>query len=148
LNSRRKNCTYLKGNYDQYRKQNTTQTLSSVKLYQDQLNRLKEAKKRLEWGRKMRAKSKEWKVRFDHWLKDYEKIKAETIKPSFWIDQESTENLDKKVTDSYHKFKEKNIAIAINAHKDRVNSLVTVRDLSLGYESPVFLPFIFLYEKY
>ena len=62
----------------------------------------------------MRAKSKEWKIRYDHWSRDYEKIKAETVKPSFWIDQESAEELDKKVIDSYDKFKEKNIKIAIS----------------------------------
>jgi ATP-binding cassette, subfamily F, member 3 len=133
-----KKLSIFKGNFDTYRKQNTTQTLTSVKLYQDQLNQLKEAKKRLEWGRRMRAKSKEWKVRYDHWLKDYEKIKAETVKPSFWIDQESTEDLDKKVTDSYHKFKEKNISISMSAQKDPINSLVSVKHLSLGYRAPVF----------
>ncbi|MCA9373146.1 ABC-F family ATP-binding cassette domain-containing protein, partial [Candidatus Woesebacteria bacterium] len=79
----------FKGNYNDYIKQNATQTLSSVKLYADQLNRLKEAKKKVEWGLQMRAKSKEWKIRYDHWLRDYEKIKAATVKPAFWIDQNS-----------------------------------------------------------
>jgi ATP-binding cassette, subfamily F, member 3 len=128
----------FRGNFDQYRKQNTIQTLSSVKLYQDQLNRLKEAKKRMEWGRRMRAKSKEWKVRYDHWLRDYEKIKAETVKPSFWIDQESTDTLDAKVTDSYERFKEKNIAITMKEQKERINTLLTVTDVALGYDAPVF----------
>ena len=31
------------------------------------------SKKRVEWGLQMRAKSKEWKTRYDHWLRDYEK---------------------------------------------------------------------------
>ncbi len=126
------------GNYDHYLQQNTTQTTNSVKQYQNQLNRLEEAKKRVEWGLRMRAKSKAWKVRYDHWLKDYEKIKAETVKPSFWIDQQSTENLDKKVSESYHKFKEKNIKIAVHTDKERASELVTVRDLSLGYSTPLF----------
>jgi ATPase subunit of ABC transporter with duplicated ATPase domains len=50
----------FKGNYDHYISQNATSTLSSVKLYSDQLNRLTEAKKRVEWGLQMRAKSKAW----------------------------------------------------------------------------------------
>jgi ATP-binding cassette, subfamily F, member 3 len=86
----------------------------------------------------MRAKSKEWKVRYDHWLRDYEKIKAETVKPSFWIDQESTDTLDAKVTDSYERFKEKNIAITMKEQKERINTLLTVTDVALGYDAPVF----------
>ncbi len=126
------------GNYDHYIQQNATQTTNSVKQYQSQLNKLVEAKKRVEWGLRMRAKSKAWKIRYDHWLKDYEKIKSETVKPSFWIDQESTEDLDKKVSESYHKFKEKNIKIALHQDKERVSELVTIRNLSLGYDSPLF----------
>lgn len=128
----------FKGNYDHYIAQNTTNTLSSVKHYSDQLNRLKEAKKRVEWGLQMRAKSKEWKIRYDHWLKDYEKIKAETVKPSFWIDQSSVESLDKKVVDSYHKFKEKNIKISLTTQGSKSDELVTIRNLALGYKEPLF----------
>ncbi len=126
------------GNFDHYIANNATNTTNSVKQYLIQLNKLKEAKKRVEWGLAMRAKSKEWKVRYDHWLRDYEKLKAETIKPSFWIDQESTESLGKDVAESYHKFKEKNIRIAINSGTDRTSELVTIRDLSLGYTAPLF----------
>lgn len=128
----------FKGNYDHYIGQNATQTLSSVKLYTEQLNRLKEAKKRVEWGLQMRAKSKAWKIRYDHWLRDYEKMKAETVKPSFWIDQNSVEELDKKVVDSYQKFKEKNINISVNTDTKRGSDLVKARDLALGYGEPVF----------
>ncbi len=133
-----KKLSLYHGNYDQYLAQNASQTTNSVKQYSDQLNRLKEAKKRVEWGLQMRAKSKEWKTRYDHWLRDYEKIKSETVKPSFWIDQDSAELLDKKVLDSYHKFKEKNISIAIHANKERTSELVSVKNLSLGYRSPLF----------
>lgn len=127
------------GNYDHYLQQNATQTTNSVKQYQNQLNRLEEAKKRVEWGLRMRAKSKAWKVRYDHWLKDYEKIKAETVKPSFWIDQQSSEDLDKKVAESYHKFKEKNIKIAVQTDKERASQLVSCKNLSLGYaKDPLF----------
>lgn len=127
-----------KGNYDHYISQNATSTLSSVKLYSDQLNRLKEAKKKVEWGLQMRAKSKAWKIRYDHWLRDYEKMKAETVKPSFWIDQNSVEELDKKVVESYHKFKEKNIKITATTQDNRGSELVQVRNLALGYTEPVF----------
>lgn len=130
--------TIFNGNYDAYIKQNATQTLSSVKLYTEQLNRLKEAKKKVEWGLQMRAKSKEWKTRYDHWLRDYEKLKAETIKPAFWIDQNSVEELDKKVVDTYDKFKEKNITISANHEVKRAGEIVRVRGLALGYKEPLF----------
>lgn len=129
---------FFKGNYHNYIQQNATQTLSSVKLYEDQLSRLKEAKKKVEWGLQMRAKSKEWKIRYDHWLRDYEKIQAATIKPAFWIDQNSIESMDKKVVDSYDKFKEKNIKISGTGNVKRGGELVSVRQLAVGYTDCLF----------
>lgn len=126
------------GNYDHYLKQNTTTTTNSVIQYQNQLKKLAEAKKKVDWGLQMRAKSKDWKIRYDHWLRDYEKLKEETVKPSFWIDQESKEMLDKEVIDSYHKYKEKNINIKLTENKERVNELLTLKNLSLGYAHPLF----------
>lgn len=133
-----KKIEIFKGNYDHYITHNTNQTLNSVKDYTDQLNRLQEAKKRMEWGLQMRAKSKQWKIRYDHWLREYEKVKAETIKPAFWIDQESVENLDKKVSDSYQKFKEKNIRINITSQREHGVQHLLVRDLALGYDKIIF----------
>lgn len=133
-----KNIFSFKGNYDAYLKQNTAQTTSSVVLYQNQMKKMAEAKKKVEWGLQMRAKSKAWKVRYDHWLKDYEKIKEETVKPSFWIDQDSVSDLDKNVSDSYHKFKEKNVKIAIHSSNERIHQLMAVKNLSLGYTTPLF----------
>lgn len=127
-----------KGNYDQYISQNATKTLTSVKEYTDQLSRLKEAKKRVEWGLQMRAKSKAWKIRYDHWQRDYEKIKAATVKPSFWIDQNSIEEMDERVVDSYQKFKEKNIKISVASEKKYGAELLSVRNLALGYKDPLF----------
>ena len=133
-----KNISSFKGNYDSYLKQNTAQTTSSVLLYQSQIKKLAEAKERVTWGLQMRAKSKAWKIRYDHWVRDYEKIQAETVKPSFWIDQESVENLDKEVSDSYHKFKEKNVKISIPVNKEKYSQLLDIKDLSLGYTTPLF----------
>ncbi|MFA6006018.1 MAG: ABC-F family ATP-binding cassette domain-containing protein [Patescibacteria group bacterium] len=128
----------FKGNYDDYLQQNTSQTKNSVVEYHNQLKRLADAKKRVEWGLQMRAKSKAWKIKYDHWLKDYEKIKAETVKPSFWIDQDSVEDLDTVVSESYHKFKEKNIKIVTHTNEERLQQLLVIKDLSLGYTEPLF----------
>jgi ATPase subunit of ABC transporter with duplicated ATPase domains len=133
------------GNFDHYISLNTTNTTTSVKQYESQLNRLEEAKKRVEWGNRMRAKSKAWKIKYDHWLREYEAIKAATVKPSFWIDQESTENLDKHVSESYEKFKEKNIRVSIQPDKHRISQLLKVHGLTLGYQgTPLFTDMSFL----
>lgn len=126
------------GNYEAYLKQNALNTTSSVVLYQNQLRRLADAKKKVDWGLQMRAKSKAWKIRYDHWKRDYDKIKAETVKPSFWIDQDSVGELGKNITDSYHQFKEKNVQIKTLEGKERHTQLLKVKDLSLGYDSPLF----------
>ncbi|MDQ3098714.1 MAG: ATP-binding cassette domain-containing protein [bacterium] len=133
-----KKLIIFNGNYDHYLKQNTMQTTSSVVEYENQLKRLDEAAKKVEWGNRMRAKSKAWKIRYDHWLRDYEKIKAETVKPSFWIDQDSKDTLDKDVADSYHKYKEKNISINVKESKERISELLSMKNVSLGYEIPLF----------
>lgn len=126
------------GNYVQYLKQNTAHTKSSVILYNNQLKKLAEAKKRVDWGLQMRAKSKAWRIRYDHWLRDYEKIEEETIRPSFWIDQDSVKDLDTVVSNSYLRFKEKNIKISTDTKKERSSQLLVVKDLSLGYSLPLF----------
>ncbi|AKM81283.1 MAG: hypothetical protein UT13_C0001G0322 [Candidatus Pacebacteria bacterium GW2011_GWF2_38_9] len=133
-----KRLDIYKGNYDHYIALNSSNTLSSVKNYTNQLNKLKEAKKKVQWGLQMRAKSKQWKTRYDHWLRDYEKLETETIKPSFWIDQNSVDDLDKKIVDSYDKFKEKNIRINMISKRERGIERILVRNLSLGYDQPVF----------
>lgn len=129
---------FFKGNFDSYIAQNTMQTLTSVKLYSDQLNRLREAKKKMDWGFRMKAKSKQWKTRYVKWTKEYEKIKAETVKPSFWIDQDSVGELDHKVTGSYQKFKEKNINIRVKTDKNYGSRLLSVNKLALGYDDTLF----------
>lgn len=133
-----KRLSIFKGNYDHYISHNTSSTLTSVKQYTAQLNKLKVAKKKLDWGLKMRAKSKAWKIKYDQFKREYDKIKEETIKPSFWIDQNSVDSLDKKVVDSYDKFKEKNIKIKINNHNERGIEQLKIRNLSLGYDDLVF----------
>lgn len=138
LEMKDKKLVVFEGNYNHYLAQNASLTTTSIKQYQDQLNLLKEAKKRVEWGLRMRAKSKEWKIRYDHWLRDYEKLKAETTKPSLWIDQISTDGMDKKVLDSYEKFKEKNISISMGKDTKQLNELLTVSHLSLAYTKPLF----------
>lgn len=135
------------GNYNHFLDQNASLTTNSIKQYQDQLNRLKEAKAKVEWGLRMRAKSKEWKTRYDHWLRDYEKLKAETSKPSLWIDQTSTDSIDKKTLESYEKYREKNISISIGKDTQQLDQLLTASHLAIGYTKPLFENITFTLDK-
>lgn len=139
-----KKALIFNGNFDSYLSQNTVQTTNSVIQYNNGLKRLEEARKKMEWGLRMRAKSKEWKIRYDHWLRDYEKIKSELVKPSFWIDQESQKDMDERVLENYGKFKEKNITIRMKGTNDHKNMLIRVENLSLGYTKPLFTNIHFL----
>lgn len=85
----------------------------------------------------MRAKSKVWKIKYDHFVRDYEKIKQSIEKLSFWIDKESVEELDKCVTESYEQFKERNVKIFMKT-STKVENLLRVEHLSLGYQKPLF----------
>lgn len=126
------------GNFVHYLKQNTTQTTNDVVAFQTKMQQLKEAEKKVEWGNRMRAKSKAWKIKYDHFVRDYERIKATIEKPSFWIDQESMTDVDERVAESYEKFKEKNVRINIKSVNERVENLLRVEHLSLGYDKPLF----------
>jgi len=126
------------GNYAKYLKQNYLATTSSVTAYQSQLQRLAEAKKRVDWGLQMRAKSKAWKIKYDHWKRDYDKIKAAMVKPEFWIDQDSVLDLDKKLAGGYHKYKEKNVNIVTSQSTEKLAQLIKIVDLELAYSQPVF----------
>lgn len=126
------------GNFDHYLRQNTTQTTNDVVAYQTKLKQLEEAAKKVEWGNRMRAKSKAWKIKYDHFVRDYERIKATIEKPSFWIDKESIADVDERVAEAYDTFKEKNVQIRIKNTQERIEQLMKVEKLSLGYTEPLF----------
>jgi ATPase subunit of ABC transporter with duplicated ATPase domains len=73
--------------------------------------------------------------------KQYDEIKESMVKPNFWIDRESADNLHKKVSDNYEKFKAKNISIRKSGQHEQRRELVRIEDLQLGYaEKPLFRP--------
>lgn len=128
----------FKGNFSNYLQQNTFQTTNNVISYQTKLAQLRDAEKKVEWGNRMRAKSKAWKIKYDQFVREYETIKAGIEKPSFWIDQESVANIDSRVAESYEQFKEKNIRIAVKPQTTKVEELLHIDRVSLGYGSPLF----------
>ena len=60
-------------------------------------------------------------------------------KPTFWIDKDSVSELNYKTAGQYEKFKAKNVRIALKNDESRSKHvLVSARDLSLGYDKPLF----------
>jgi len=61
------------------------------------------------------------------------------VKPTFWIDKDSVDNLNYKVAAQYDKFKAKNVRINLKNDESRSKHvLISARDLSLGYDKPLF----------
>jgi ATPase subunit of ABC transporter with duplicated ATPase domains len=65
-------------------------------------------------------------------------LQAKT-KPTFWIDKTSAAKLNYKVAAQYERFKAKNIRMNLKNEESRSQHvLVTARNLSLGYDHPLF----------
>lgn len=130
------------GNYDAYLKQNSLATVAGMNNYEVQLSTMDNLKKQLvEANRKKAGSSKTPNPfipmvrRFQKQIEELEKV---MVKPSFWIDQQSVEGMSKKITDRYDKYKTKNIAIATDQAETGFQNLLTVSDLSIGYQEPLF----------
>lgn len=145
----------FKGNYTAYLKQNTTSTAAKIHDYQVALKTLDNLHRKIMWAR---ARKPSWHGTADQrnpfevmerrLQKEYDEIKRNNEKPSFWIDRESAESLNKKVGDNYEKFKAKNIRIQ-STHTDKHRSeLLVVEKLSLGYyDQPLFRPVQFRLQQ-
>ena len=130
------------GNYDAYLKQNSLATVAGMNNYEVQLSTMDNLKKQLvEANRKKAGSSKTPNPfipmvrRFQKQIEELEKV---MVKPSFWIDQQSVEGMSKKITDRYDKYKTKNIAIATDQAEVGFQNLLTISDLSIGYQEPLF----------
>lgn len=136
----------FKGNYDAYLRNNTNQVTSQVNEYelsQRQIANLEDDVVRFR-RLKERARNPGTIRRFKaQQINAQSKIKElkETVKPSFWIDQESANNLSDKVTSSYAKHKTKNIKLSMREKTDETGTrlLVKADKVSLGYDgAPLF----------
>ncbi len=136
----------FKGNYDAYLKNNTNQITNQVNEYelsqrriinlQDDVIRFRRLKEKSRTpGTIRRFKSQE--------LRAVAQIKAlqETVKPSFWIDQESAGDMNDKLTAAYDRHKTKNIKLTARKKNDDSNGrlLIQASKVSLGYDDkPLF----------
>ena len=148
-------CYSFRGNYDAYLKNNTNQITNQVNEYdlsqrritnlEDDVIRFRRLKEKARTpGTIRRFKSQE--------LKAQEEINRlrNTVKPSFWIDQESAAGMNDKLTASYDKHKTKNIKVTTRKKEEGIGGrlLVQASKVSLGYDGvPLFKDVSFIVHE-
>lgn len=133
-------CFSFRGSYNAYLKTNTSQVTNQVNEYELSQRRIANLEEDVIRFRRLKEKARNPGTihRFkSQELKAQAEIKRlkETVKPSFWIDQESASNMNDKLTSAYEKHKAKNIKLTTKKKSDSSlsRSLIKVTDLSLGY---------------
>jgi len=134
------------GNYDKYLKTNKNQMSAQVNNYDLTQKRIENLKEDVIRFRRMKEKSRtpgtirRFKSQEQKAKDELEKLSA-LDKPSFWIDQESADNMHHKLADTYDKYKATNIRVRTRAKAtDQSGKLLVQADkLSLGYnDQPLF----------
>ena len=136
------------GNYADYIRQNGTNTITEVNQYEAALKRLKVVHAQLQVAnaRKAGAGDSRPRILADRLQREYDTLKENLHKPSFWIDRQTTESLGKDTVESYEKYKAKTITIGATAKDCYTRELLAVRGLSIGYTEPLFAPLSFRIE--
>lgn len=135
----------FKGNYEAYLKQNATSTATKMHDYEIGLKTLENLHKQIQSVRAKKASTGKTPNPFipleKRLLKERDELEAKLQKPNFWIDRESAENMGKKVSDNYDKYKAKNIKIGKAQSGGQAHELLRLDDLQLGYNAqPLFKP--------
>lgn len=134
----------FKGNYDAYLKQNAVTTGTQMNDFEMVEKRIKNLKAKVIEYQRFKEKSRNPSTiqRFKRLEENSRKELAELEtrqKPTFWIDKESVSNLNYKTAGQYEKFKAKNVRINLKNDESRSKHvLVSARNLSLGYDTPLF----------
>lgn len=134
----------FKGNYDAYLKQNAVSTGSQMNEFEMIEKRIVNLKAKVIEYQRFKEKSRHGGTiqRFKRLEEESRKELKELElrkKPTFWIDKESASNLNYKTAAQYEKFKAKNVRINLRSDESRSKHvLVSARDLSLGYDQPLF----------
>lgn len=136
----------FKGNYKDYLRTNKTQVTSEVNQYDVTQRRIENLKQDVVRFRRLKEKSrnpgtikrfKNQEIRAQKELDELQK----TDKPSFWIDQESAQTLNTKMTEAYGKYKATNIKVRAKSKNTDNNGrmIIQAHKLSLGYDDmPLF----------
>lgn len=128
------------GNYDDYLRQNTVATSTSMNEYEVTQRKIENLKKRVQYARSKKAswggtadKRNPFVVMEQKALKEIKELEK-IEKPTFWIDKTSAAELDFKVAARYQKYKARNIRLNVGQTESRSSRvLVSASDLSLGY---------------
>jgi ATP-binding cassette subfamily F protein 3 len=125
------------GNYDAYIKQNGTSTVTEIGQYESAQKRLKVLKQQM-LGAKARmgsASDARWKILYDRFEREHDKLKESLVRPSFWIDKDTVEGLSDTVTKSYDKYKTRGIQIRVAKPDTHIFQLLELEDVAVGYET-------------
>ena len=134
----------VNGNYAKYIVQNSGNTLSEINAYKVKLKEVEEKRLLVENTKILKSKTKgvhaimKLAKKIERYQLLYEKAKAELVKPSFWIDQESLLLQDKKNIENYDKFRTQNInfqSILVKPVESEkyITDMIAIENLSLGY---------------
>lgn len=142
-----KKAVSYKGNYEAYLRQNTQTTTNQLQNYEIALKTIENLKSQIAYaiarapGYAGKSANNPFIVMRDRLQKQLKEVEAANPKPSFWIDQESAAALNPKTTANYDKFKAKNIKIARQTEGERATNLLTLSNVTLGYnEDSLFEP--------
>jgi ATP-binding cassette subfamily F protein 3 len=134
----------FKGNYDAYLKQNALSTGSQMNDFEMVEKRIANLKVKVIDYQRLKEKSRnpgtiqKFKRLEEKSRQELAELQAKE-KPTFWIDKESASNLNYKVATQYEKFKARNVRITMKNDESRSKHvLVSVRNLSIGYDKPLF----------
>ncbi len=133
-----------KGNYDDYLRTNADKITAQVNEFTVSQRRISNLKEDIVRFRRMKERARDPGTihRFKSLEERAKKEQAElekTDKPSFWIDRESVDNLNTKMSKAYEEHKARNIMIRTRTKATKSsNLLVDVSKLSLGYNEPLF----------
>jgi len=133
------------GNYDAYLRTNTSKITSEVNEYEVTQRRVSNLKDDLVRFRRLKERSRDPGTihRFKS-LEERTKNELQTLqamdKPSFWIDKESAQGLNTKMSAAYQEHKTRNIKIRTHSAASKSSRLlIEATKLSLGYdETPLF----------
>lgn len=135
----------FKGNYNDYLKQNAQVTGSQMNEFELIEKRISNLKQKVIDYQRLKEKSRnpstiqKFKRLENTSRRELEELRTKE-KPTFWIDKDTMQDVHYKTAEQYDKFKAKNVRIRLQSDESSRSkrTLMKARDLSLGYESPLF----------
>ena len=137
-------CQSYKGNYSDYLRQNAHSTGTAMHDYEMIQRQIANLKVKVTNFRRLKEKArdpdtiKQFKRRESQAMAELKELER-VEKPTFWIDKTNAEHLSHKMSKNYDKYKARNIKMNIKNEESRSQHvLVSARNLSLGYDVPLF----------